>query len=823
MKKKSMKNITKYLSDYKSLNFKIAKVNLKFDLAIEKTVVFCELHIKYNKQNKIFLNGTNLELLAISIDNIPLVLEKDYLLEDKGLTLLSPPKEFKLKTKVAIYPKDNKDLQGLYVSGDTLCSKCETEGFRRITFFPDRPDMLSRYTVTIEALEQDFPILLSNGNLKSTKKLSNGKHRVVWHDSFNKACYLFAIIGGKFETVKSEFKTALGKKVKLCIYTKMNKESATYAMSCLKRAMKWDEDYFGCYYDLKYMNIVAIPDFNSGACENKGLNIFNDKYVLVENKTATELDYKNVDLVIAHEYFHNWSGNKVTIENWFNLALKEGLTVYRTQKYAQTFYDQDGENIDEAMDIINQQFKYDASPLAHAIIPKQYSNVRSIYNSTTYEKAAIVFKMLEHLIGKDKFYKAIHNYFSKYINSARNYTDLLKEAQKFTKLDLEKFALWFDIVGNVEVKVGENYDNNSKTYRLSISHNKDRDLIFPLTISLLVQGKEKVFHLVIDNSYKTFTFSDIKSTPILLVNPDFTSPIKVTQHQSSEDLSNIIKYSSFSFACYISLRQYLLNSISQDNSKICDILRETLQRKDLSDPIKAKLLSPLSSTAIADSLDIHDFAKVFTIRETFIKKLSTELSSLFLDILSNSQNKELKNISLTYLSYQPEYKDLVLKSYYDNEDMTTRLTAFIIITARDWEERENIISDFYERYKDNHLVINKWLSAQALSPLSDTLEKVKALSTHASFSYSNPNKVYALLGSFARNGLHFHSSDGSGYDFFANSIAKVDKVNSQTANILLDFYTLSSTSEQQKSLMIKSLKKQSFSSSVQNKIDKIFL
>ncbi len=787
-----MKNIkVTYLDDYKPLDYKIAKVDMKFNLDAVKTIVTTELHIKYNKQEKIFLNGENLRLLAITINKKKLRQGKDYVIDDTGLTLLCPMKEFKLVTRVEISPEKNKDLQGLYVSSDTLCSKCETEGFRRITYFPDRPDAMARYSVTIEADESKYPVLLSNGNFKSKKSLGNGRHQVVWNDPSRKSCYLFAIIAGKFDVLKDSFKTISGKKVKLGVYVEPGKtEYAKYALSCLKRAMKWDEDHFGCEYDLKYMNIVAIKDFNSGACENKGLNIFNDKYILVNEETATVNDYKNVDLIVAHEYFHNYSGNKITIRDWFNLALKEGLTVYREQKYAETFYDKDGAQLDQSNIMIGHQFKYDASSLAHPIVAKQYSNVRSIYNSTTYEKAAKVFKMLETLIGEAKFNKAIRSYFVKYKGKAVTYQELLKEAQKFTKIDMDKFGLWFDIVGNINIKITENYNADKNLYRLSIEHNKDRDLIMPFSLSLIVKGKEKYYDVVLDNSYKTFTFTDITSAPLLCLNPDFVAPVQVILHQSDDDYKNIIKFSKIALARHKAMQKYILNCIKDGGAgNGIEVIKSVINSKYLSDEVKAKMLSLPSVASISELFAERDFEKAFLLREDFLKTISKELKTSF-EWLGQSKSVELRVLALNYLSYLDEYENEVVETYYKKSNMSEKLNAFVIITGKNFKAREDVINDFYETYKSHHLVVNKWFSGVAMSPLPDTLDRVKGLVKHKDFSFANPNNVYALLGSFASNNLVFHKKDGSGYDFFADCVIEVDKKNPQIACILLDFFAI---------------------------------
>ncbi len=824
MNKKSMKNITR-LDDYRQLDFKIRKINMKFDIGVDETYVTTELHIKYNKQKQIFFNGQNLNLLQIRLNKKALKVQKDYVVTDDGLFLLNAPKEFWLKTKVSIRPKDNKDLQGLYVSGDVLCSKCETEGFRRITYFPDRPDALSRFTVTIDADREKFPILLSNGNLKSKKTLANGKHRVVWDDPFKKPCYLFAIIAGDFAHIEDVYQTKSRKKVRLGVYVEKGKEAdAMFAMQSLKRAMLWDEEYYGRKFDLKQMNIVAIKDFNSGACENKGLNIFNDKYILANPENATVADYRNVDLIVAHEYFHNWSGNKVTIENWFNLALKEGLTVYRTQKYAHSFYDKDSEVINEAMDIINHQFSYDASPMAHPIIPKEYFNVRSIYNSTTYEKAAKVFDMLEALLGSDRLNKGLQSYFDKFNGMAVGYQDLIKEVEKSAKVDLNNFSLWFDITGTVQAKLTDTYNSDTKTYRLSISHNKDRDLVIPMKISLLYQNKEEVHDIVIDNSYKTFTFNGVSSHPIVSLNCDFSAPIDIVQHQSDEDLKQIIKTSSFAFARYRAMQKYMLGAIQDEKSDIAELFSAVLLDDLLSDDVKTKILMAPSSSAISDTGTERDFDLAFSKRQSFCKMVAQSLNSELQNVYTSSQNKELRCLILGYLSHLQEHKDMVIDCYYNSPEMTEKFNAFFLIVMNDWQERTQVIDDFYNTYQSNHLVINKWFAALASSVQSDTMERVKGLLNHKDFSFANPNNVFALLGSFGRNNLFFHKADGSGYEFFADCVLKVDKHNPQIANLLMDFFGMYSDIGQARQNLIKQTLKSmraGSSSILQDKIDKL--
>ncbi len=383
--------------------------------------------------------------------------------------------------------------------------------------------------------------------------------------------------------------------------------------------------------------------------------------------------------------------------------------------------------------------------------------------------------------------------------------------------------MWFDIIGNIEFKIEESYDEDKNIYRLTLSHNKDRDLIMPITVSLIVKGKEQVYNYILDNSYKTFTFKDVSSQPIVCVNPDFASPVEISQHQSREELNTIIKITKFPYAKYIAMHKYILSSISDKDYTIASLMKTMLKDKSISSEIKVKLLSVPSSSAISSMYSDNDFEKSFKVRENFIKEIATELRNEFSEILNNDKSKEFKNLALCYLSRLPDYKNLVIKTYYDADDMTTKFNAFVLIVSNKWQEKEDVIADFYNRYKDNHLVINKWFAAIALSPLSDTLQMVKQLTRHKDFSFANPNKVYALIGSFARNSVLFHNKDGAGYEFLADCIIAVDKENPQIANVLLDFFGIHKVDNERDILVKNALKriKSKSSMTIRAKIDSL--
>lgn len=805
---------TVYAKDYKKPAYQISRVDMTFDLDLTRSKVTAVARVRRDPDTEqsapLFLDGDDLTLKSVAIDGVPLSADR-YALSEKGLTVFAPPDDFTLTVETEIRPAANTKLQGLYASGGILCTKCETHGFRRITFFPDRPDVMPVWRTTLIADKTNLPVLISNGNRESAEILPDGRHKAVFFDPVPKACYLYAVVAGKLDGRRDEFITRSGRKVELNIFVESGKGNMTaYALESLKRAMKWDEDVFGREYDHDVFNIVAVPDFNSGACENTSLNIFNDKYVLADPQKATDADYARIESVIAHEYFHNWSGNRVTLRDWFDLTLKEGLTVYRDQEFSADMRSRAVKRIEDAADLRAFQFPQDAGPLAHPIRPDSYISVRSLYTTTVYDKGAEVIRMMERMAGKEKFRKGMDLYFARNDGKAVTCHDFVTAISDGAELDLKQFeATWYHQAGTPTVTGSGIYDADGKTYALTLKQSTPstpdqpvkRPFVIPLQIGLLDKNgsdmADKV--VVLTKDEQTFVFENIAEAPVLSGNRGFTAPVWFKTDYTPEQRALLMAKDSDLFNRWDAGQQFatdvLLALIKDANAPVpiafIDALRGYLIDETADKAFVAKAFVMPSERMLAEQTDTVDVDAIHRAREILRRRIATELKSELLNAYdanategayapnaADSGKRAVKNTALAYLSLLDD--TLARKQYYSATQMTDKDAAVRVFAGKDTPEAKAIMEDFYQTYKSDSLVVDKWLSMQATAG-ENALKTVKKLLKHESFSPTNPNKVRALIGAFAANPTALHKRDGSGYDFIVEQTLAIDKINPQIA------------------------------------------
>lgn len=824
---------TIHRKDYRKPDYRIETVDLEFDLQPEATAVKATLALKAETAGApLVLNGEDLELLSIAIDGRKLA-AGDYTTDAESLTIPNPPAAFRLEIVTRINPKGNTQLSGLYQSSGNYCTQCEAEGFRRITYFLDRPDVMAIYRTTIRADKKACPVLLSNGNLVEQGELPGGRHFAVWQDPFPKPCYLFALVAGDLAVTEDAFITQSGRKVALRIFVEHGKQDRTaYAMDALKRSMRWDETRFGLEYDLDLFNIVAVSDFNMGAMENKSLNVFNDKYILADPETATDFDYAGIEAVVAHEYFHNWTGNRITCRDWFQLSLKEGLTVFRDQEFSSDMRARPVMRIQEVRNLRARQFQEDAGPLAHPIRPDSYIAIDNFYTATVYEKGAEVIRMIHTLLGEDGFQKGMKLYVERHDGEAATCDQFVDAMADATGVDLSQFRLWYSQAGTPEVTVEGRYDAQSGAYDMTVSQvvpktpgqDNKQPMHIPLEVGLLdAQGRgipltlegetkpagtSRVLSLTKDK--QTFRFKGVPEPKALSFNRGFSAPINVKSSQGGAALAFQMAHDEDAFARWEAGQQYATDLLLQRVAKpdqafdpaFIDAVGQVLKDEMLDKAFIAEAIALPSEDYIADRMAVVDVEGVYAARkalrrqiaETFRPRLETlyaanTVSGPYSPDAGPAGQRALKNAALGYLSELAEtdagLRQTIFKQYSAADNMTDRMAALRCLIDIDCAERQRALGDFYARFRDDALVLDKWLGLQAISALPDTLQRVKALLTHPSFSMQKPNKVRALIGSFTANALRYHAADGSGYAFHADRILELEPINPQVAARLL--------------------------------------
>jgi len=824
---------TIYLKDYQAPNFKINNVHLTFNLHDTDTLVKSVMNITALKENTpLMLNGENLELVKILVNKKELK-KSEYSLSDEFLIIDNLPEKFELVIENKINPSENKALEGLYKSGSIFCTQNEAEGFRRITYFLDRPDVMTKFVTKIIADKEKFPVLLSNGNPINSGDLENGEHFVEWEDPFDKPCYLYALVAGDLSLVQDEYKTTSGRKIDLRIYVdKGNEEKCGHAMQSLKKSMKWDEDTFGLEYDLDIYMIVAVDSFNMGAMENKGLNIFNSAYVLANKETADDSDFQGIEGVIGHEYFHNWTGNRITCRDWFQLTLKEGLTVFRDQEFSADMNDPVVKRIEDVDALKVYQFVEDAGPTAHPIKPKEYIQIDNFYTLTIYEKGAEVIRMIQTFLGKEGFRKGMDKYFKLYDGQAVTTDEFIHSMEVANDIDLSQFKTWYDQAGTPTLDIQSKYDETNKTFELSINqlipnNPKGQTLLpyhMPLKIGLISKNGPE-FDLILDNSDQPqlkdgiihlrkldekFLFRNIESKPVLSLNRNFSAPVKIKYELSIDDLKYLINNETDNFNRYNTVCNYsLLNAmilIRQKSAgevlKLDDDYIESLGsivlNKNISYAVKAEMLKLPSAEIIFQEVDEIDPQMVFEVlkfaKEAIAVGLKDKLLNLYNELNTDKEysltpssigNRSLKSVLLHYLMSlkNTEVDTLCFNSFQSAKNMTDEISTFNELCNRDSEYKNIAIKSFYDKWKNETLVMQKWLAVQARSTLDGTLERVIELESDPIYDKEVPNLLRSLIGSFCRNYAIFHTVEG--YKYFTDKIIETDKINPQIASRLI--------------------------------------
>ena len=835
---------TIYLRDYTPPDYLIEQVELRFELGEESTLVHSRLRMVRNhvptagSPRPLVLDGQQVQLLGLRLDGVELPPDR-YEVESERLTLFVVPERFELEALTRIRPQDNTSLEGLYKSSGNFCTQCEAEGFRKITYFLDRPDVMAVYTTTLTADKTRYPVLLANGNLIASGELGDGHHWATWRDPFKKPCYLFALVAGHLQRVEDNFTTRSGRRVALHIYVEpQNIDQCDHAMASLKKAMAWDEEVFGREYDLDIYMIVAVGDFNMGAMENKGLNIFNTKYVLARPETATDADYQGIEGVIGHEYFHNWTGNRITCRDWFQLSLKEGLTVFRDQEFSADMNSRAVKRIGDVRVLRSAQFPQDAGPMAHPVRPESFIEINNFYTVTVYNKGAEVVRMLRNLLGREGFRRGMDLYFERHDGQAVTTDDFVKAMEDANGVDFGQFRLWYSQAGTPELQVGGEYDPAARTYTLTVHQScpptpgqpHKQPFNIPLAMGLLAaNGRELPLQLAGETAptgtqrvlelrepEHRFTFVNIAGPPMPSLLRGFSAPAKLLLDYSDTDLMFLLAHDSDAFNRWDAGQTLALRTIlrlvedrRQDRPwELADAFSaafgQALGNRELDPALLDQVLNLPDETYLAEQMEVVDVDGIHAALNFVRQALAQRLRDRFLAVYDANQSDEyrndataigrrsLKNRCLDYLMQleQPFTLDLCLRQYRGADNMSDELSALSLLANRACPERTDALADFYRRWRHDALVLDKWFALQSTSQLPDTLLEVNALLQHPDFSIRNPNKVRALIGAFCQsNPVRFHAADGSGYGFLAGQVVTLNALNPQIAARMLNSFT----------------------------------
>jgi len=826
---------TTYLKDYRVPVFLIERTELHFELGDKATLVRSKLHLRRNPQSTesqapLQLHGdSSLVLRRLVLDGKDLTAE-DYRRDDDYLTLNNLPEQCLLECVTLIKPQENTSLEGLYRSNGMFCTQCEAEGFRKITFYLDRPDVMSLFTTTIAANKADFPVLLSNGN-PIAKGDQGERHWVTWEDPFKKPAYLFALVGGDLQRVEDRFTTCSGREIALQLFVEsQNLDKCEHALASLKRAMAWDEQVYGREYDLDIFMIVAVDHFNMGAMENKGLNIFNSSCVLAKAETTTDAGFERIEGIVAHEYFHNWSGNRVTCRDWFQLSLKEGFTVFRDCEYSADIGSRTVKRIDNVSLLRTLQFAEDAGPMAHPIRLESYMEISNFYTLTVYEKGAEVVRMIHTLLGAELFRKGSDLYFERHDGQAVTTDDFVQAMEDASAIDLSQFRRWYSQAGTPRVAVTDSYDVATQCYSLTVKQScpatpgqpYKEPLHIPLTVGLLdTDGQSlnlgdgqtsQVLHL--REAEQRFEFHNIPSKPIPSLLRGFSAPVKLSYPYSRDELVLLMSHDSDGFNRWdagqrlaVEVMQELVvrvqagQPLELDPSLLAAFTR-VLSDRSLDPAMVAKLLQLPTEAYLAELATEIDPLAIHQVREFLRLELAQALEGLWMDVYRRYRSegayqfnaeaiaaRSLQNVALSYLMALEQPRTLVLaqQQFETADNMTDALAAMSLIVHSGFnKEREQVLYAFYQQWQHDPLVVNQWLSVQALSPREDALQQVQQLMQAELFDLKNPNRVRALIGAFCgQNAAQFHREDGEGYRFLADRVIELDRLNPQIASRLL--------------------------------------
>lgn len=823
--------------DYTPPPFLIDTVDLDVELGQETTSVVARLAVRRNpdaaaRPADLVLDGKKMELVSVRIDGQPAVHE----VTAETLTIRGVPDTFALEIATRLRPQDNTELTGLYKSRDLFCTQCEAEGFRRITYFLDRPDVMARYTTRIVSDRALAQVMLSNGNLVDSGALDDGRHFATWEDPFPKPSYLFALVAGPLECLEDRFTTRSGREVTLRIYVRPGDVGRCgHAMESLQKSMKWDEDVYGLEYDLDTFMIVAIDDFNMGAMENKGLNVFNSKLVLANPETATDLDYHSIEAVIGHEYFHNWTGNRVTCRDWFQLSLKEGLTVLRDQQFSADMGSAADARIDDVRRLRAAQFPEDAGPMAHPVRPDSYIEINNFYTATVYQKGAEVVRMMHTLLGPERFRKGMDLYFQRHDGQAVTCDDFASAMEDASGVDLGQFRLWYAQAGTPDLKVEGSYDAVNRRYTMTVGQNlrptpgqaDKKPMHIPLSVGLLDgAGRDLPLKLageaaaggttrVLDvrHARDVFVFEDVPEKPVASLLRGFSAPVKLDAPRSDDELTFLMAHDSDPFARWEAGQQLgarlILELVEARKAgqpmavpeHFVDAIRRTLDDQRLDRSFIADTVTLPGLAFLGELMPEIDIEGLWSAQQRVRSVLSDQLADRWGSVYDANHDtgpyrftpeevgrRRLRSTALSYLSTDKgEAARQRAVAYFKNaSNMTESIAGLTVLAELGGAEGEAALASFYERWKDEPLVLDKWFGIQARTPTDGTLERVKRLADHPSYDRKNPNRVYSLIGAFASgNPVQFHAVDGSGYRFLADQVLSTDKLNPQIAARLL--------------------------------------
>ena len=782
-----------FRKDYEPSSHLIKTTELDFNLGDHETIVSSRIVFYKNPLftktvDELFLNGESLELLSIKIDG----LDANYVLKDDGIFLVSPPENFVLEVKVKIHPESKTDLNGLYQSSGNFCTQCEAMGFRQITYYLDRPDVLSVFTTKINADRDQYPVLLSNGNL-----IEETKNYSTWHDPAPKPCYLFALVAGNLDYLQDEYKTATGRLVDLRLYVEPhNMHKTAFAMESLKKAFRWDEERFNLSYDLDIYMIVAVDDFNMGAMENKGLNIFNSDCVLANKETSTDSSFVRIESIIGHEYFHNWTGNRVTCRDWFQLSLKEGLTVFRDQEFSSDLRSRAIQRISDVIQLKTRQFAEDSGPMSHPVRPESYISMDNFYTTTVYEKGAEVIRMIHTILGEDGFQKGMKLYFDRHDGDAVTIDDFVSSMADANNTNFESFMPWYSKAGTPEVTVEDEYDSETKVYSATFTQkNQNTPFMIPNEFGLIAKdGSEiKSGMVVVDELIKTISFENVPSKPIPSWFRGFSAPIKFKNGLSSEEKIFLVTNDSDPFNRWDNVQSlwldYILSPELISKMEIFTMI-ENLMTKEGDLALLSEMISLPSEQIIHQNVTEIDVEDVHSKRNNTHLEIGSEFKGIFLDTyeklnfkkafdLSSASVAEraLKNTCLAYLTRLGEF-DIAYQQFMNSECMTDQFGAFQPLLNNPNPYRDEVIERFYNEHHSDVQVMDKWFSAQSVSSLT-SVDDVKSLMKHELFTMKNPNRVRSVIGSFSQNTSQFHCQEG--YELLSEVIVELDELNPQIA------------------------------------------
>lgn len=826
-----MKQEKIFLKDYISPAFNVDSIHLDFNLNEDFCRVLATSRMTAKTSGaELRLNGEDLQLVSVKV-NGSLLAQQQYQVTAEELIISGLPATFTLEVETRLEPQNNTSLEGLYKSNGIFCTQCEAQGFRKITYFFDRPDVMTSYTVTIEADKAKYPVLLSNGDRIKIEDLGNGRHKAYWRDPHKKPCYLFALVAGNLGVISDTFTTKSNRKVNLEVYAAHGKqERCWHAMESLKKSMKWDEDTFGLEYDLNEYMIVAIDDFNAGAMENKGLNIFNSRLVLADSNSATDADFHSIESVVAHEYFHNWTGNRVTLRDWFQLSLKEGLTVFRDQEFSADMTDRGTQRIEDVDALRARQFAEDAGPNAHPVRPESCMAVDNFFTMTIYEKGSEVIRMMQTIVGRKGFRKGMDEYFRRYDGQAVTTEDFASAISETNGKDFTQFRRWYHQAGTPVVSIQERFDETTSEYHLTLEQDcpptpnqpVKEPFHIPLTIGLLDRnGRDLDLNcqdievnsdgqrlIELKDKKKNLVFSGLPERPVLSILREFSAPIHLKWEASEDDLYFLMEKDTDSFnrremtqklalgVLHTLIQQARRNATLSVDTRFVNAMGTIIRDENMDPGFKAKMLQLPSSAILAQEepvLEANAFDQARkALRRAIAQANRAELLAIyhkFHGVEPKSRNtkvfghRQLKNQALGYLAdlNDPEITTLVDQQYWSAQNMTDRMTAMMILADTETTFREKVLQHFHDEWKNDSVVINKWFTAQASTSRPQVLEDVKSLTQHPAFNIANPNNVYSLLGAFGANLVRFHDPKLEAYKFFADRILEIDAKNPQVA------------------------------------------